>query len=86
MMIEEIEEKLKHKFPNAYFGENSGLPFVAVPVEDFSTTLHVVEKVLNTLDSLGVQLPILLDLKNNFVEIRYAITAEQREIITIATN
>lgn len=80
-----IEEKLKQKFPNAHFGENSGLPYVAVPVEDLEITLHVVEKVLNTLGSLGVQLPILLDLKNNYIEIRYAITAEQRKSLKDAT-
>ena len=81
-----IEEILKHKFPNAHFGENSGLPFIAVPVADLATSLPVIEKILTLLGSSGVQLPILLDLKNDYIEIRYAITTEQREIIKIATN
>lgn len=81
-----IEEKLSLKLPNAKFGENSGLPFIAVPVADLATSLPVIEKILTLLGSSGVRLPVLLDLKNDYIELRYAITAEQREILESATN
>ncbi len=65
-------------------GYNSGLPFVAAKLPDAAGVLDIarlIEELLTEVARMGGSLPVLIDPKNDFLEIRYATTPEEQKMV-----
>lgn len=81
--VEIIFQRVGQRIPEVQTGFASGLPYVAIctNISDVGDVLQATESLLAALYSAGVSSPIMLDVKNDFVVVRFACTRKQMKVI-----
>lgn len=81
--VEKIFERVRQRISEVETGFASGNPYVAtrVDVSDVEDILLATEKLLAALYAAGVASPIMLDLKNEFIMVRFACNKQQKKAI-----
>lgn len=77
-------KKIKQYLPTAEAEYNSGLPYVGVLMT--GDTLFHVEQVVFALQKAKINPPFLFDQKDNYLEVRYAITRSQKKLLMEAIH